>query len=45
MLITNKPNIWSWIWDTSEALGVGLGRFAPYVFAKMIGCEGYRRVK
>jgi len=45
MLITNKPNIWSWIWDISEVTGIGLGRLGPYVFAKMMGCKEYRRVK
>lgn len=32
------------LWTLSEWSGIGLGRFAPYVFAKMIGCE-YRRIK
>lgn len=44
MLITNKPNIWSWIWDISEIIGISLGRFAPYVFGKLIGCDNYREV-
>ena len=25
------------VWDISEFTGIGLGRFAPYVFGMMIG--------
>ena len=32
------------IWDTAEYAHVDLGRFAPYVFGKMIGSKG-RRIK
>jgi hypothetical protein len=28
---------WRWIWVFSEWSGIGLGRFAPFVFEKMIG--------
>ena len=28
------------IWDTSEFTGIRLGRFAPFVFGKMIGVKG-----
>ena len=31
---------WKAIWSLSEFTGIGLGRFAPYVFGKMIGCKG-----
>lgn len=38
------PNIWrglfTLIWYASEYSGVGLGRFAPYVFQEMTGCKG-----
>jgi len=27
------------IWETSELTGIGLGRFAPYVFGLMIGAK------
>ncbi|HXH70471.1 MAG TPA: hypothetical protein VNI60_09095 [Pyrinomonadaceae bacterium] len=30
------------IWNCSEFFGVGLGRFAPFVFGKMIGSKGKR---
>ena len=32
------------VWAFSEWSGIGLGRFAPYVFHKKIGCH-YRRIK
>lgn len=35
---------WRWIWNTSEHYGIGLGRFGPFVFGKMIGIKG-KRVK
>lgn len=28
------------LWNLSEWSGIGLGKYAPYVFSKMIGCEG-----
>jgi len=28
------------VWDLSEVTGIGLGRFAPYVFGMMVGVEG-----
>lgn len=33
---------WRWIWLASEWSGIGLGRFAPFVFERMIGREGRR---
>lgn len=30
------------VWNLSEFLHIGLGRFAPFVFGKMIGQEGKR---
>lgn len=27
------------IWDLAEYTGIGLGRFAPYVFGMMIGAK------
>lgn len=32
------------IWNLSELSGIGLGRFAPFVFGKMIGCK-YKRIR
>lgn len=29
-----------YIWNLSEATGIGLGRFAPIVFSGMIGAKG-----
>jgi hypothetical protein len=34
--------MWRLIWLASEFTGIGLGRFAPFVFGKMIGREGKR---
>lgn len=38
-----KFNLWRWVWGVvwqlSEVSGVGLGRFAPWVFHQMIGCD------
>jgi hypothetical protein len=31
---------WKTIWELSEFYGIGLGRFAPFVFGKMIGRKG-----
>lgn len=35
-------NRWFWkqIWNLSEFTHIGLGKYAPYVFGKMIGCQG-----
>ena len=33
------------LWNLSEWSGIGLGRLAPHVFAKMIGCERYERIE
>ncbi len=30
------------IWELSEWSGIGLGRFAPWVFGGMIGARGHR---
>jgi hypothetical protein len=35
-----SKQIYGLIWNTSERLGIGLGRFAPFVFGKMIGVKG-----
>lgn len=32
--------IYKTIWNLSEFFGISLGRFAPYVFGKMIGQKG-----
>lgn len=33
------------LWDLSEFTGIGLGRFAPYVFGQMVGVKGKKKVK
>ena len=33
---------WALVWNTSEFLHIGLGRFAPFVFERMIGSKGKR---
>lgn len=35
-------SVWHFIWWLSETSGVGLGRFAPLVFGRMIGRKGER---
>lgn len=32
--------IFTQVWNLSEFTGIGLGRFAPYVFEKMVGIKG-----
>lgn len=34
--------LWAAVWNASEASGIGLGRFAPWVFEQMIGARGVR---
>jgi len=34
--------IFKTIWNLSEFTGIGLGRFTPYVFGKMIGIKGHK---
>jgi hypothetical protein len=31
------------IWDLSEYTGIGLGKFAPFVFSMMIGRKGNKK--
>lgn len=31
--------LWAAVWSISESTGIGLGRFAPWVFHQMIGCD------
>jgi hypothetical protein len=33
-------DIWRLVWRPSEAFGINLGRFAPWVFGQMIGRRG-----
>lgn len=37
-----KRLIGTLIWNTKEALGISLGKFAPIVFGWMIGAKGVR---
>ena len=32
-------SLWSAVWNISESSGIGLGRFGPWVFHQMIGCD------
>ncbi len=34
--------LWAAVWNFSEWSGVGLRRFAPFVFGKMIGRKGHK---
>ena len=38
---TTSMWIYKQIWNFSEWSGIGLGRFAPYVFGRMIGCKSF----
>lgn len=31
--------LWGFVWCVSESSGIGLGKFAPWVFHQMIGCD------
>jgi len=31
--------LWTFVWNASEFTGIGLGRFAPWVFHQMVGCD------
>lgn len=31
---------WTLVWNLSELTGIGLGRYAPFVFERMLGVEG-----
>ena len=44
MIMMNMGWTWGLLWDISEFTGIGLGRFAPYVFGKMIGSKPVERV-
>lgn len=35
-----KKCFYTLIWNVSEFTGIGLGKYAPYVFGKMIGSDG-----
>jgi len=35
--------MWKFIWNISEFTGIGLGRFAPFVFGKMMGYKGKKK--
>lgn len=35
-----SKKFWSIIWNVSEFTGIGLGKYAPYVFEKMLGING-----
>ena len=37
-----KMKLFATIWELSEFTGIGLGKFAPYVFERMIGIKGER---
>lgn len=34
--------MWALIWYLSEFTGISLGKFAPFVFGKMIHRKGYK---
>jgi len=36
---------WLLVWNTSEFIGIGLGRFAPWVFKQIIECSDFELVK
>lgn len=33
---------WKSIWDLAEYFHINLGRFAPYIFGKMVGSKGVK---
>ena len=44
MKLTSRPEraFWTVVWEASELCHIGLGRFAPFVFGRMIGVRGKR---
>ena len=36
---------WSGIWNMSEYLDIGLGKYAPFVFEKMLGLNRGDRIE
>lgn len=40
-----NQRFWGMVWNASEASGIGLGRFAPTVFHRMIGAKERKEVK
>jgi hypothetical protein len=42
MLAKPWRDLWGLVWFLSEFTGIGLGRFAPWVFGQMIGRKGKR---
>lgn len=39
-----KQIIGKLIWNISEFFNIGLGQYAPLIFAWMIGCTNYKRI-
>lgn len=39
MKINIWQKLWYFVWMASESSGIGLGRFAPWVFHQTIGCD------
>ena len=37
--------LWYTVWNISEFTGIGLGRFAPWVFHQMIGSSHYKKIE
>jgi len=35
--------LWQSVWNLTDFLGIGLGRFAPWVFAQMTGATHWRK--
>jgi len=38
-------SFWKVIWDTSEFMDISLGKYAPWIFAQMVGCKKYKKIK
>jgi hypothetical protein len=36
--------LWYVVWMTAETLHINLGRFAPWIFAQMMGVSKYKRI-
>lgn len=38
--LIGSKRVYTFIWNVSEFTGIGLGKYAPYVFGKMLGKKG-----
>lgn len=35
---------WKTVWVAHEFMGISFGKYAPWIFAQMIGCKKYKKI-